>query len=61
MPFKIQWEMQNYFSYDAQLCNLQLFEIKIFITWEIVFNIAFLWHAKLLDTPMPNFQNRQNK
>jgi hypothetical protein len=42
MPVKIQREIRNILIfYDAPLNNLQLFEIKIFITRGIVFNIRY--------------------
>jgi hypothetical protein len=43
--------------YNAPLSNRQLYEIKVFITWEIVFNIFFYDSLSVVDTPVPDCRN----
>jgi hypothetical protein len=59
--FEIQREIQDVFYMffnDAPLSNIQLFEMKIFISWEIVglFNIICI-SCQFFDTLAPYFRN----
>jgi hypothetical protein len=61
MTVEIQLELQNtHILYNAPFSNLHLFEIKILISWEIVFTIFS--DAKIFfDTPVPNFRTEKSK